>query len=121
VLLPRQEQQLLVTALYSDGTRRDVTREAAFSSNEDQIAAVDSGGRIRTEDVAGEAAVMVRYMGQVTVSRVTVPLTRAPSPESYVRLPRANFVDDLVLHKLQELRILPAGRCSDTEFVRRAF
>jgi Protein of unknown function (DUF1553)/Protein of unknown function (DUF1549) len=121
VLLPRQEQPLLVTAVYSDGTRRDVTGEAAYSSNEDQIAAVDASGRIQTEDVAGEAAIMVRYMGQVTVSRVTVPLARVPAPQIYARLPRANFVDEHVIGKLQELRILPAGRCSDTEFVRRAF
>lgn len=72
----KQEQQLLATAIFSDGSRRDVTRAAAYSSNEDQIAAVAPGGRIRTADVAGEAAVMVRYMGQIAVSRVTVPYGR---------------------------------------------
>jgi hypothetical protein len=55
VLLRRREQPLLVTAIFSDGSRRDVTREAAYSSNEDEIATVDPSGRIRTADAAGEA------------------------------------------------------------------
>jgi hypothetical protein len=73
VLGMKQTQQLRVTAVFSDGSCRDVTRAAAYSSNEDQIASVAPGGLVRTAGVAGEAAVMVRYMGQIAVSRVTVP------------------------------------------------
>jgi hypothetical protein len=136
-----QEQQLLVTAVYSDGSHRDVTRAAALSSNEDQIAAVDADGRIRTTDVAGEAAVMVRYMGQIAVSRITVPRSSVQAfrhsgiqgtdksgpvfadPERpNARTPeRLNFIDELVLRKLARLRIQPSPRCTDAEFVRRAF
>jgi uncharacterized protein DUF1549/uncharacterized protein DUF1553 len=158
VLGMKQEQQLLATAVFSDGSRRDVTRAAAFSSNEDEIAAVDPSGLIRTADVAGEAAVMVRYMGQIAVSRITVPrsggqafgrsgvqdlpdegragvtsssasATRTPDrpnagiPERLnARTPeRLSFIDELVLRKLARLRITPSPRCTDAEFVRRAF
>jgi hypothetical protein len=147
VLDMKQEQQLRATAVFSDGSRRDVTRAAAYSSNEPEIAAVDGGGLIRTADVAGEAAVMVRYMGQIAVSRVTVPGSgvqafrrsgvqdradesrararvgaRAGTEDLAARTPeRVDFIDDLVQRKLARLGIVSSPRCTDAEFVRRAF
>ena len=61
-------------AHYSDGSVRDVTRQAQYQSNESSVAAVDEDGLARTFDLAGEAAVMARYMGQVDVCRITIPL-----------------------------------------------
>ncbi len=58
-------QQLAVLAHYSDGSVRDVTRQAQFQSNETSVAGVDGDGLVRTFDLSGEAAVMARYMGQV--------------------------------------------------------
>ena len=60
-------QQVLVTASYSDGTTRDVTREAQFKSSEENIAAVDGDGVVRTFESSGSTAVMARYMVQVDV------------------------------------------------------
>src|SRR5262249_44767432 len=48
-------QQLAIEAEYSDGTRRDVTRQAQFSSNLDPIAAVNEDGLVRTTGQSGEA------------------------------------------------------------------
>src|SRR5262249_27050030 len=73
VLDRNAEQQLAVLAHYSDGSVRDVTRQAQFQSNELAVAAVDSEGLVRAFDLSGEAAVMARYMGQVTVFRALVP------------------------------------------------
>jgi hypothetical protein len=61
------EQQVIVTAHYSDGTSRDVTREAQFKSNEESVAAVEPSGLVRTFELTGSTAIMARYMGQVDV------------------------------------------------------
>ena len=42
------KQQLLVTAKYSDGSRRDVTHAAAYTSNAEGVATVDERGRVST-------------------------------------------------------------------------
>ncbi len=68
-----QRQQLAVTVEYSDGSRRDVTRQAQYASNLDVVAAVDERGRVCCGSRTGEAAIMVRYMGQVAVFRAQVP------------------------------------------------
>jgi len=121
VLQPRESQQLRATAVYSDGGRRDVTRMAEFLSNESGIAEVLEGGRLRSPGAPGEAAVMVRYMGQVAVTRVAVPLNAAVPRSVYARLPRQNFVDELVYGKLSRLNLLPSELCDDATFLRRAY
>ncbi|HTE20549.1 MAG TPA: DUF1553 domain-containing protein [Armatimonadota bacterium] len=120
VLQARQRQQLLATAVYSDGSRRDVTRVAEFRSNETAIAEVDDHGLIQASDFTGEAAVMVRYLGQVAVSRVTVPLKANVPASAYARLPRFNFIDEQVYRKLGQLNLQPSPLCDDATFLRRA-
>jgi hypothetical protein len=120
VLRPGAVQQLLTTAVYSDGSRRDVTPLADYKSNETAIAGTDDTGLLTTTRLAGEAAVMVRYMGQVAVARVTVPLKNRVAPAAYARLPRYNFIDPLVYRKLSALNLLPSGPCDDAAFLRRA-
>lgn len=110
-------QQLIVTATFSDGSRRDVTSHAEFSSNAEAIAAVDETGLIRASEVPGEAAIMVRYMGQVAVNRVIRPQTIATE---FPSVPVNNFVDDRTWTRLRKLGIVPSQLCSDTEFLRRA-
>lgn len=119
VLAPLGRQRLQVTAHYSDGTRRDVTRLAQFKSNEEGIAeTVES--EVRATASSGEAAITVRYMSEITVSRVSVPLPEKVPASSYAGLPRWNFIDDLVYRKLAQLRLLPSGIADDATFLRRA-
>ncbi len=66
-------QQLAIEAEYSDGSRRDVTRQSQFSSNLEPVAAVNDDGLVRTTGQSGEAAIMARYMGHVTVFGAVVP------------------------------------------------
>jgi hypothetical protein len=113
---PNSRQRLAVTALMSDGTTRDVTDKALFSSNDDAIAAVDEAGNV-TASRAGETSVMVRFMGQVAISRVAVlpswKLDRWPA------IPQNNYIDGLVQAKLRKLRTVPSDLCTDEEFIRR--
>ena len=111
------EQQITVTAHYSDGTTEDVTRHAQYESNETEVAIVDNVGYVKSLDMSGEAAVMARYQGNVAVFRATVPL--GVPIASYPDFPANNFVDQHTLAKWKQLGILPSDLCGDHEFIRR--
>ncbi|MFO0965088.1 MAG: DUF1549 domain-containing protein [Gemmataceae bacterium] len=111
-------QQIAVYAHYTDGSVVDVTRRAQYESNDPDIAVVDGTGLVRSLEVAGEAAVMARYQGQVAVFRATVPLG--------MKIPDYKFdpitvVDRFTHKKWQELGIVPSKLCSDEQFVRRVY
>lgn len=115
-----QNQQLKVTAHYSDGSTRDVSARTAYQSNEDGIAAVNDEGLVSTTSITGEAAIMARYMGMIAVSTISVPLPGNVPASLYEALPRNNFIDDLVWNKLQRLGLTPSDPASDETFLRRA-
>lgn len=121
VLTPRGTRQIQVTAHYSDGTKKDVTRYSQFQSNEAAIAGVDDSGRVTAQGICGEAAIMARYMGQIAVFRPTIPLSGDVPEKVYNQLPRKNFIDSLVWKKLQRLRITPSKECSDEKYLRRVY
>jgi hypothetical protein len=110
-------QQLTVRAKYSDGTDRDVTNLAVFSSNNDTAATVSPDGLVTAHE-RGEAFIMARFETH-TVGRQFIML---PKGLQYTdpKTPEFNFVDTLIYNKLRKLRILPSGVCSDEEFLRRA-
>lgn len=112
-------QQLLVTAIYSDGSRRDVTAAAAYSSNSPVIADSVSPGVIETGQVPGEAAITVNYMGHVAAARLLVP--RSDATEDGSELPVQNPIDEFVRSKLHRMRIVPSEPCDDTTFLRRTW
>ncbi len=120
VLKPKDRLQVVVRAWYEDGHAQDVTRWCKFNSTEDLVAAVDPAGKVRVAG-HGEAAVTVWCSNLVAVARVTVPLPNAVDPKLFAEAPRKNFIDDLVLRKLQALRIPPSPACADAEFIRRLF
>jgi hypothetical protein len=118
VIARRSEQQLRVTAHYSDGATADVTRLAQYQSNAGDLASVDGVGIIKTLDGVGEAAIMARFGGQVGVARATVPLGVDLPP--WEAPASRNFIDPLVFGKLRELGIPPSETCTDAEFARRS-
>lgn len=120
-LRPGEQQQLIVTAHYSDGTTRDVTPLATYQSNESATAAVDQRGLVTTGTVVGEVAVMARYLGQFAVCQVALPLDGDVPPETYAQLPRQNFIDQHVWTMLQRLKLLPSSPAPEHRFLRRAY
>lgn len=114
------QQQLQVTAFYSNGTTRDVTHEAQYKSNDTNLANVEEGGLVLTdEDSTGDAAIMARYMGQVDVALLSIP--RPKASDSSVVIAKKNFVDDHVHAKWKQLRIYPSPLADDATFLRRAY
>ena len=64
-----------------------------------------------------EAAILVRYLGHVAVSRITLP-----RPGVTIQRPaEQNFIDGLVWNKLQKLGIQPSDLADDATFLRRAY
>ena len=110
-------QQLAVLAEYTDGTKRDVTRQAEFFSNLDTVASVDSFGGVKAEQQSGEAAIMARHRGYVAVF-----LALVPHAEPLAELPDikpVNFVDELAASKLKKLGLRPSPHAGDATFLRR--
>jgi hypothetical protein len=110
-------QQLRVTAADERGNRRCVTAETEFDSNAPTIAGVDRDGRVQAGQIPGEAAILVRYMGQVAVFRVTVPRPGV----KFQRPPEVNFIDTHAWNKLERLGIPPSELADDAAFLRRVF
>ncbi len=117
VLLAGETQQLRVWAIDAAGNRRCVTTEAEYASNAATIAAVDDRGYVQASEIPGEAAVLARYLGHVTVCRLTIP-----RPDiHFARPPEVNFIDRLAWNKLQRLGIEPSDLCDDATYMRRVF
>jgi hypothetical protein len=113
---PGQRQQLLVTARFSDGSCRDVTADARYSSNNEATAAVDEAGLV-TMPAKGEAALMVRYGSRLAVSTCVV-LKHDPA-FAWTNPSVNNYIDRLVFAKLRQMEILPSDLTTDEEFLRR--
>jgi hypothetical protein len=113
---PRLEQQLRVTARFSDGTRRDVTADARYSSSNENAAVVDDDGMVRMP-AKGEAAIMVRYGHLMAVSTL-VALEHNPA-FVWTNPPENNYIDRLVHDKLRKMEILPSDLAGDEQFLRR--
>jgi len=115
---PKQTQQLLVLAKFSDGSVEDVTRKATYSSNDDSIGSVELNGKV-TAGNNGEAAIMVRYTNQVGVGRIGVAVGREIADNEFPK--SDNLVDKAVFAKLKRLRIAPSQLTDDVTFLRRAY
>ncbi|MCS6866659.1 MAG: DUF1549 domain-containing protein, partial [Gemmata sp.] len=116
-----ETQPLTVIAHYSDGTQHDVTRLAQFSSSDSVYASVSPEGVIKAGPIPGEAAIMARYAEKFAICSVLIPRPQPVEPSVYEKLPRQNFIDELIWKKLQQLNITPSERSTDAQFHRRAF
>ena len=111
-----QTESLRVTAVFADGTQRDVTRLAIFELASEGVVEVDAGGRVRSRR-AGESAVLVRFLGKKTLSRALVIRTRPGF--AWSDPPQYNFIDRHIDTKLKTIQVLPSNVCTDAEFLRR--
>lgn len=110
------QQRLVAIAHYEDGSTRDVSSLAYFSTNNDRCAAVTDVGVV-TAGVRGEAFVMARFD---THSVGTQVLSLPNNLQYEAPVTSGNAIDELIAHKLQQLRILPSQLCTDEEFLRRS-
>lgn len=113
-----ETQRLTVRAKYSDGTDRDVTSLAYFSSNNETSAEITDKGLV-TANERGEAFIMARFETH-TVGSQFIVLPKGLQYED-PKSAENNYIDALVNDKLRKLRINPSELCSDEQFLRRVF
>ena len=112
---PGARQQLAVTAYFSDGTSKDITRLAIFEANQKGMAEVDEKGLVTLESQTGTTSIMVRFQEYVDVFRATIPLG-----EKIDSLPETkNFIDEEIFKKLSLLGLPPSKLSDDASFIRR--
>ena len=112
-----QQQQLKAVAIWTDGTREDVTALTRFQTNDDQIADVTDEGMVLA-GTSGDTHVVASYDSAV----VPVPVIRPVSEQfgdKYPVTPTPTRVDELVLQKLRKVGIVQSETCTDAEFLRR--
>lgn len=114
---PQKEVSIRATAVFPDGTRRDVTTEAVYETS-NPLVKVSADGRVAREGFC-ETVVLVRYLNAQAPVRVAFVPARpgfkwaGPKP--------ANYIDQQIFAKLKTLRLNPSPSCSDEVFARRAY
>jgi len=120
-----RRQPLQVTAHFSDGSLRDVTRRAIYISNEPDLADVADSGEVQVHDRHGSFAVMARFGEQIAVFHGTVPFApltadTASQLEHWEKNVGRSFIDRLLATQWRKLGIVPSQPTDDREFIRRA-
>lgn len=116
LLAPASKVQLKAVAVFSDGTRRDVTPLAVYEPAQVGLVKVSREGSVeRIKD--GEPTIVVRYLNK----QQPVRLAFVPARPSFEWVPtrQNNFIDRHVFAKLKALRMTPSALCPDEVFVRR--
>jgi len=120
ILKRRSKQTFIVTAVYSDGKREDVTDWAKFGSTDDTVANVDEDGNAEIIGF-GEGAVTAWFSSKIVIARMTSPFPNDLPEDIFTKAPKRNFIDELVLNQLQRLNLKPSRRSNDSEFIRRVY
>lgn len=115
---PAHTQQMLVLAHFSDGSVRDITRQAVFTSSDEAVATVDDNGLVVGHE-RGESAILVRYLEHMETSYLM--FLKDIENFRFTTPPPANYVDELVFQKLKQMQIGVSELCGDEEFVRRVY
>ncbi|MFO0919979.1 MAG: DUF1549 and DUF1553 domain-containing protein, partial [Planctomycetaceae bacterium] len=115
---PAAQQQVVVLGHFSDGTVRDLTQMADYSSSAEAVGSVNVNGLV-TKTGRGETAVLCRYLDKMAT--VNIAFLEDVPGFAWNNPAQNNFIDGLVFEKLQQLQILPSEVCTDDEFLRRSY
>lgn len=114
---PQSEVQLRVSAAFSDGSRRDVSKIAVYEVANGGVSVTPQG--LVSRETFGETTILVRYLNQ----QIPVRLAFIPArPDFQWSEPQVNnVVDEHIFAKLRQMRMNPSQLCTDDVFLRRAF
>ena len=112
------QQQLVALAHYTDGTTRDITPLAVFTSSHPDSASVTDDGLV-TFHTTSEVTILVRYLDLIR----GVQLSYIDHDPNFVfsSPPEANSIDRFIFAKQRDLQLLPAPVINDATFLRRVF
>ncbi|MCA9023081.1 MAG: DUF1549 domain-containing protein, partial [Planctomycetaceae bacterium] len=108
---------LKAIAVWSDGTREDVTCLTRFESKDDSVAEVTPEGTISSKG-AGDTYVISYYDNGIFSTQVILPVKKYENSQ-YPDVPTPTKIDEHVVNKLRKLGIQPSELCTDEEFLRR--
>ena len=111
-------KHVTVTARYSDGSTRDVTKLALFLTNNPDTATITPEGVVNPGK-RGDTFVFARF-NRFTIGSEVIVLPK-DSKYHWSNPPAHNFIDELVYSRLQMLHMLPSELCDDETFVRRIY
>lgn len=117
---PGAKQQIKVTAKFTDGRTEEVTSWAKYNASNSAVSTVDDHGLV-TVSGYGEGTVSAWYLSRLAIVTVTSPQEQKVEPAIFAAFKPRNFIDELVIEKLRELNMPPSPKCSDHDFIRRAF
>jgi hypothetical protein len=112
-----EKLQLKVVAVWSDGSREDVTGLSRFQTNDEVIADISKTGEVSSHQ-AGDTHVVVFYDNGV----LPIPVIRPVSSQfgkDYPLVETNTKIDELVDEKLAKLGVVPSDLSGDSEFLRR--
>ena len=125
VLTAGSQLQMSARATFSDGSTRDVTAWTRWDSSDAMVARVDFAGQV-TGVGPGRAAASGAYQSLVAALPIVVPFAAADelagttsSSFDYDGLPRANYIDDLVIADWRLLGLRPSPAVDDATLYRR--
>lgn len=114
---PGQTVQLQAIAVWSDGSREDVTCLTRFETQDDGVAEVSADGIVKATG-KGDTYVISFYDNGIFSTQVVVPVSQQVG-DRYPRVATPTKIDELVVAKLRKLGIAPSALCSDETFLRR--
>ncbi|WP_417392702.1 DUF1549 domain-containing protein [Gimesia sp.] len=104
-------------AVWSDGTREDVTCLTRFESKDDNVATVTPQGMIHSKS-PGDTYIISFYDNGIFSTQVILPVMKYED-NPYPDVPTPTKIDEHVVNKLREMGIQPSALCTDEEFLRR--
>jgi len=127
VLGEAASQQVVVEAIYSNGTRSDVTRQVVYEVDDPEMVSVNDQGRIQVADNGGLFSVLIRFGTTTTTFQGTVPYRRNSADQellatTYDVLDKQfgeQRINQLMLAQWRRLAIAPSPQASDESFIRR--
>lgn len=128
ILERNREFALKVTAIFSDGSKRDVTKQAIYQTNEPAVGSADSEGKVKTANRPGLFAVMARFGDKVATFRGAVPFVTDPQKKARIDAELArleatagtSLVDRFLFRLWRRLGVVPSRPADDAAFLRRA-
>jgi hypothetical protein len=112
-----ETKQLKADAVWSDGTREDVTCLTRFQTNDETVAVVSPDGTIKAVG-KGDTYIISFYDNGIFSTQVMLPVTGQVG-ERYPEAVSPTEIDRHVTDKLAKLGIVPSELCTDEEFLRR--
>ncbi|MSR32056.1 MAG: DUF1549 domain-containing protein [Gemmataceae bacterium] len=110
-------RKLQVFARNANGTEKEITAHCRFYSNQESLALVDQHGTVTMGNLPGEAVVVATYIDKTAVFRAEIPRQGSFQPGTA----NAGWIDLPIYQKLARLKIPKSPRCSDEDFLRRAY